>query len=115
MRRSAMASLWTTSRLRAAHVVGCAAAADREVMTSPLTAVVYSRISHDPLDLRLGVERQEQDCLRLVTQRGWELARPPYRENDTSASTRSTAKRPVYEAMLADLQAASAKVLVCYS
>ena len=84
-------------------------------LTTPLTAVVYSRISHDPLDRKLGVERQEQDCLRLITQRGWELARPPYRENDTSASTKSTAKRPVYEAMLTDLQAGVARVLVCYS
>lgn len=84
-------------------------------MTTPLTAVVYSRISHDPTDRQLGVERQEQDCLRLITQRGWELARPPYRENDTSASTKSTAKRPVYEAMLTDLQAGVARVLVCYS
>ncbi len=78
-------------------------------MALPLKAVVYSRISHDPLDKRLGVERQEQDCLRLISQRGWELARPPYRENDTSASTRSTAKRPVYEAMVADLRPASGR------
>jgi DNA invertase Pin-like site-specific DNA recombinase len=82
---------------------------------TPSLAVIYSRISHDPLDLRLGVERQEQDCLRLVTQRQWDLARPPYRENDTSASTKSLARRPVYEAMLADLQAGAAQVLVCYS
>lgn len=88
-------------------------------MTTPLpaalSAVVYSRISHDPLDRKLGVERQEQDCLRLIRQCGWDLVRPPYRENDTSASTKSTARRPVYEAMLADLQAGAARVLVCYS
>lgn len=80
-----------------------------------LRAAVYSRISHDPHDRQLGVERQEQDCLRLISGRGWELARPPYRENDTPASTRSTAKRPVYEQMLTDLQAGTAEVLVCYS
>ena len=84
-------------------------------MAASLSAVVYSRISQDPLDRQLGVERQEQDCLRLITQRGWELARPPYRENDSSASTRTTAKRPVYEAMLTDIQAGAAQVLVCYS
>jgi hypothetical protein len=56
--------------------------------------VVYSRIYHDPSDSRLGVERQEQDCLRLITRRGWDLTRPPYRENDISASTRSATKRP---------------------
>lgn len=61
------------------------------------------------------VERQEQDCLRLISSRGWELAFPPFRENDTSASTRSTTKRPVYAQMLAQLQAGLADVLVCYS
>ena len=80
-----------------------------------LRAVIYSRISHDPQDKQLGVERQEQDCVRLISSRGWELAFPPFRENDTSASTRSAAKRPVYERMLAQLQAGMADVLVCYS
>jgi site-specific DNA recombinase len=80
-----------------------------------LRAVVYSRISSDPLELALGVERQEQDCLRLVNERGWVQAAEPYRENDTSASTRSRTKRPVYEKMLADLRAGTADVLVSYS
>jgi DNA invertase Pin-like site-specific DNA recombinase len=80
-----------------------------------LRAVVYSRISSDPHDLALGVERQEQDCLRLINERGWVQAAEPYRENDTSASTRSKAQRPVYEAMLADLRAGRADVLVAYS
>src|SRR5689334_22471402 len=80
-----------------------------------LRAVIYSRISHDPQDRQLGVERQEEDCLRLVSSRGWELALPPCRENDTSASTRSATKRPVYEQMLAQLHAGMADVLVCYS
>ena len=77
-----------------------------------LRAVVYSRISSDPLEPALGVERQEQDCLRLINERGWVQAVEPYRENDTSASTRSRTKRPVYEAMLADLRAGMADVLV---
>jgi DNA invertase Pin-like site-specific DNA recombinase len=80
-----------------------------------LRAVIYSRISHDPQDRQLGVERQEQDCLRLISSHGWELAFPPFRENDTSASTRSVTKRPVYEGMLAQLHAGMADVLVCYS
>ena len=41
-------------------------------------------------------------------------AAEPYRENDTSAS-RSRTKRPVYAAMLADLRAGMADVLVAYS
>jgi site-specific DNA recombinase len=78
-------------------------------------AVLYSRISHDPHERQLGVERQEEDCLRLIIRNGWELVRPPYRENDTSASTRTGAKRPVYEQLVVDLQAGTAEVLVCYS
>lgn len=78
-------------------------------------ALVYSRISHDPHERQLGVQRQEEDCLRLITRNGWELVRPPYRENDTSASTRTGAKRPVYEQLVADLQAGTAEALVCYS
>jgi site-specific DNA recombinase len=82
---------------------------------STLRAVVYSRISSDPLELALGVDRQEQDCVRLIDRNGWVQAREPYRENDTRASTPSRAKRPVYESMLADLRAGSADVLVAYS
>jgi hypothetical protein len=78
-------------------------------------AVVYSRISADPLELNLGVERQEQDCLRFINGHDWVQVREPYRENDTSASTRSRSKRPVYEGMLADLRAGVADVLVAYS
>lgn len=88
--------------------------ADAQGVTT-LRAVVYSRISSDPLEMALGVERQEQDCLRLINERGWVQAAEPYRENDTSASTRSRTKRPVYEAMLADLRAGMADVLVAYS
>lgn len=80
-----------------------------------LRAVLYSRISSDPLEQALGVERQEQDCVRLINRNGWVQAREPYRENDTPASTRTTARRPVYDAMLADLRAGSADVLVAYS
>lgn len=33
----------------------------------------------------------------MAHERGWEVLERPYRENDTSASTRSRTKRPVFE------------------
>ena len=34
-------------------------------------AAIYTRISKDTEDTRLGVERQEKDCRRLCADRGW--------------------------------------------
>lgn len=78
-------------------------------------AVVYSRISHDPEGRQAGVQRQEQDCRRMAAERGWVVLEPVYRENDTSASTRSRQRRPVFEQMLTDLARGPATVLLAYS
>ncbi len=78
-------------------------------------AAIYSRISHDPEGRQAGVERQEQDCRLLAHERGWEVLEPPYRENDTSASTRSRTKRPVFERLLADAAAGRFSILLAYS
>lgn len=80
-----------------------------------VTAVIYSRISHDPEGRQAGVERQEQDCRRMAQERGWLVLEPVYRENDTSASTRSKKRRPVFEQMLQDVAAGSVGVLLAYS
>jgi len=50
---------------------------------NPVTAAIYSRISHDPEGRQAGVERQEQDCRRMAADRGWVILEPVYRENDT--------------------------------
>ncbi len=63
-------------------------------------AAIYSRISHDPEGRQAGVERQEQDCRRMAAERGWTVLEPVYRENDTSASTKSKTRRPVFEQLL---------------
>ncbi len=78
-------------------------------------AVIYSRISHDPEGRQAGVERQEQDCRQMATERGWVVLEPVYRENDVSASTRSKKRRPVFDRMLDDLAGRSAAVLLAYS
>ena len=80
-----------------------------------LTAVIYSRISHDPEDRQAGVQRQEQDCRRMAEERGWLVVEPVYRENDTSASTATKKRRPVFDQMLEDLSSGATDVLVAYS
>ncbi len=60
-------------------------------------AAIYSRIRHDPEGRQAGVERQEQDCRRMAAERGWTVLDPVYRENDTSASTKSRTRRTVFE------------------
>jgi site-specific DNA recombinase len=68
----------------------------------PRTAGIYTRISSDPGNSELGVERQREDCERLVRERGWELA-GEYRDNDVSAFDGRT--RPAYERLLRDIRA----------
>lgn len=80
-----------------------------------LTAAIYSRISHDPEGRQAGVERQEQDCRKTAADRGWLVLEPVYRENDTSASTRSTKKRPVFEQLLSDVGDGGVDILLAYS
>ncbi len=80
-----------------------------------VTAAIYCRISHDPEGSQAGVERQEQDCRRMAADRGWVVLEPVYRENDTSASTPSKKRRPVFEQLLQDVAAGGVDVLVAYS
>ena len=77
-------------------------------------AVIYSRISHDPDDRQAGVERQEQDCRALAEERDLTVL-SVYRENDTSASTRSKKSRPVFDQLLRDAEAGVFSVLLTYS
>jgi site-specific DNA recombinase len=79
------------------------------------TAAVYSRISHDPDERQAGVMRQEQDCRAMASAQGWMVIDPVYRENDTSASTRSRKRRPVFEQLLQDIRQGGIDVLLAYS
>jgi Resolvase, N terminal domain len=70
--------------------------------TSPTSAAVYTRISHDPSGERLGVQRQEAACLEEAKRRGWSIARV-YVDDDRSAfDTRKP--RPEYQRLLKDIQ-----------
>ena len=80
-------------------------------------AAVYVRISKDSEATGLGVERQRQDCLRLLERHGWSLAQT-YCDNDVSATKggRLTygAQRPQFEAMMQDVQAGRLDAIVVW-
>ena len=70
--------------------------------TPPTSAAVYARISHDPSGERLGVQRQEADCVEEAKRRGWNVAKV-YVDDDRSAfDTRKP--RPEYQRLLKDIQ-----------
>lgn len=66
-----------------------------------MRAGIYARISSDPLETNLGVNRQLEDCAREAKRRGWEVIET-YVDNDVSA-TRSKV-RPAYDRMMSDVE-----------
>lgn len=71
--------------------------------STPRSAAVYCRISHDPSGERLGVRRQEVDCVAEARRRGWRVAQV-YVDDDRSAyNTRKP--RPEYQRLLSDIAA----------
>lgn len=81
-------------------------------MNEKLRAAVYLRISRDDAATGLAVERQREDCLRIIAERGWELVGDPY--EDTLSASKRDAKRPGYERMRAAFEAGAFDALVCY-
>jgi len=73
---------------------------------------VYARISDDREGKSLGVQRQQDDCCRLLVQRGWTLG-GMYVDNDVSAYKRH-ARRPAFQRLLADLEEAAVGGVVVY-
>lgn len=76
-----------------------------------MRAGIYARISHDPLETTLGVQRQIEDCTAEAERRGWTIGRV-YTDNDVSA-TRSKV-RPEYELMLSDIRAGRIQAFVVW-
>src|SRR5688572_30028619 len=77
----------------------------------PLRAAIYARISLDRDGKKLGVARQLDDCRKLASDRGWEIA-GEYVDNDVSA-TRSR-RRPEYEQMLDEVEAGRVDAIVAW-
>src|SRR6516164_1183218 len=74
-------------------------------------AAVYVRISQDRGGAGLGVERQETECRALAQRLGWTVTQV-YCDNDLSAY--SGRRRPAYEAMLADIEAAKITAVIAW-
>ncbi len=51
----------------------------------PKRAIIYARQSKDSED---GIDRQLEKCLKLISDRGWELVHAPFTDNDVSATKR---------------------------
>jgi site-specific DNA recombinase len=74
-------------------------------------AVIYGRISEDPLGLERGVGRQVADAEALAASRGWEVV-ARFVDNDVSALR--GAHRPGYRALLDAVTAGGVDVIVVY-
>ena len=73
-------------------------------------AAVYVRISSDPRQRRLGVDRQLEDCRDICEREGWQIV-GPYEDNDKTAADPNK-PRPAYDAMMADIRAGKIDVVV---
>jgi len=75
-------------------------------------AAIYARISSDPDDTRLGVERQLADCRALAVRKGWAVVRE-YVDNDISAS--GAKRRPQYRQMLEDIKTGDVDAVIVWA
>lgn len=78
----------------------------------PVRAVIYLRQSLDVDGNRLAVDRQREDCLKIVHDRGWQLV-SEYVDNSISASDKRK-NRPGFNAMLDDFEHGRFDALVCW-
>ena len=73
---------------------------------------IYLRMSLDIDGRGAGIERQREDCMKLVTEKGWEVV-DEYVDNSISASKRNV-RRPNYDRMEADFEAGLFDTIVCW-
>ncbi|MFZ2427732.1 MAG: recombinase family protein [Propioniciclava sp.] len=74
-----------------------------------LRAAIYVRISLDPEQTRLGVERHREDAQRLADFRRYQVVNV-YEDNDVTGSGRR--RRPEFERLLADIEADRVDVVI---
>ncbi len=72
---------------------------------------MYCRISSDPRDHGLGVERQRQECYALAASQGWDVVQTLI-DNDVSAY--SGKRRPSYEQLMTAVTAGQVDVVVAW-
>jgi len=80
--------------------------------TSPARAALYLRVSLDATGEMLAVERQREDCQKIVAARGWQAV-GEYVDNSISASD-ARKNRPGYDALVRAFEARDFDALVCY-
>ena len=79
---------------------------------SSVRACIYLRISLDRYGDGLAIDRQREDCLKIISDRGWELV-CEYADESISATDRRK-KRPQYDAMIADYKRGMFEAIVCW-
>lgn len=75
-----------------------------------MTTAIYARISDDREGHELGVDRQLEDCRRLVETGDAQ----EYVDSDVSASRFTQKKRPGYQQMLEGVKAGQIDTIICY-
>lgn len=75
---------------------------------TPLRAVIYARISHDPTGKAEGVTRQEEACRKLAAELGW------FDDRTAVGKSGQRAKRPAYAALLDMLSAGEADAVLVW-
>lgn len=73
---------------------------------------VYLRISLDRNMDGLAIDRQREDCLKIASDRGWEITEE-YVDQSKSA-TDKTKRRPAYDKMVADFEAGKFDAIICW-
>lgn len=75
-------------------------------------AALYLRISKDDAQTGLAVERQREECAKVIEANGLALVET-YRDNNVSAYSRNV-KRPEFDRMTADFERGMFDVVVCW-
>ena len=77
-----------------------------------IRTALYLRISKDDAETGLAVERQRDECLRVIAREGLEVVET-YTDNGVSAYSRGV-KRPGFDKMTADYERGKFSVVVCW-
>jgi len=81
-------------------------------MSTRSRAVIYARISQDPLHQERGVARQIEDARELARVRGWDVVAEPFVDNDLSALNGKL--RPAYRDLLTLVESGGTDRVVTY-
>lgn len=78
-----------------------------------MRALIYCRVSSDPLGHGRSVSEQETECRHVCEREGWTVQRV-FTDNDRSASRYATKDRPAYKQLVRAVEAAEGDVLVTW-